>query len=528
MRIFKGFIGWICFLSLFAIPVSVLLWMWAFSWPFLHGATVIRLHDPDRQELETAILAKGVNSSINPILEEFVKKTAVSYPEVTGVEAILTSATGLDPLSLHGGIPSTKGMHSAAAVVVADRENKIVAAYPRTFIGIDYNSASVPYIRKFVPHAAFSHDDPIVSENASQETTYLGRLRIFTNGNLVLEHIDPDQIAPSWLVNISGYKPDRDMSILLVRVIVFLLMFGITLPIWVGLDASWRGMRPFIWGILVLLTSFIGLLAYLIARLPAPRPCSNCGEKVYAKYLRCPNCGVEFLQRCLNCGRKMKPGWQFCPLCKVSGDVQQNNQIADYSITALPITSSKKFDTGALNVTVVDADTCLPLRNAVVAIHGPSELSGQTNGRGLFIMNQLSDGEYDIEISKSGYSTEKQSIYVSSAQNEELSINLRPMPGKVIGRITDYVTGMPVSSVRVYLDTVRIDRSAVTGVDGSYILDDLPYGDYILITEAVGYELFSHLVDVHPGQNMVVDVKLVPVEEEMMIRMNEEITDVVS
>jgi hypothetical protein len=525
MRIFKGFIGWICFLSLVAAPVSVFLWLWAFAWPFLHGATLTRLSDPNLQALSTSVSKIGISSSANPILADFVKQPAVPSSTRTGFDAVLDAITG-SPFQLLDvrNIPFARGMHSAYAATVADMNNKIVAAYPTSLIGMDYNIASAPYIRQSRPQSGYSQDALIYNTKGA----LVGRLRVYANGNLMLQNVNQTQRTPSWLLDISGYGTSMNITSLYIRLIVLLILFIILLPIWVGMDASWRGMRPFVWGILVFLTSFIGLLAYLIARLPAPRSCLNCGEKVFGKYLRCPACGVDFLQRCPNCGSKMKPGWQFCPLCRMPGDEPDNKSFQIDDAPTVLAAPRKASNIGILDVIITDADTGLPLRSASVSAHGPSELSGLTNGRGVFTMHRLSDGEYSISVSKNGYSTEKRSILISNSQNEKLCISVNPLPGKVIGRVEDCSTGKAVSGAKVYLDTARIDKTANTGDDGTYILDDLPQGDYSLVIEAVRYKSLTRLVEVCPGQSIVADMKLMLIETGLTVSVEEVKTDVIS
>lgn len=525
MKIFKSFIGWICFLSLVAAPIAVFLWLWALAWPFLHGATVTRLQDPAWEEMHRVIGQRGIDSSLNPMLESFVKRQTEPRYILTGFAAAADAFAGVNAWFYTSNRTPAKGMNSVSIAFVQDRNGKVIAAYPKALIGL-VNPASLPlpFMKRFVPQARFTVQRTIRDKNEA----YLGQFYVYSNGDLIKEDITLAQRTPSWLVDISGYTPDRNISATLERAIIFLILFLILLPIWVGMDASWRGMRPFVWGILVFLTSFIGLLAYLIARLPAPRLCSNCGEKVFGKYLRCPACGVDFLQRCPNCGRKMKPGWQFCPLCKTPGEEADDKPfpIDDApTVVALP---GKKPGIGLLDVIAIDADTGLPLRGVSITAHGPSELSGLTNGHGAFTMHRLVDGEYCIDISKSGYSSEKRSIQVSKAHNEKLSVSLKPMPGKVIGRAADCATGKAISGAKVYLDTSRIDRTVITSADGAYILDNLPQGDYPLVIENAGYETLTRLVKVCPGQSVVADIGLVKIEEEMTANVEGEKTDVIS
>lgn len=525
MRIFKGFIGWICFLSLVAVPVSVFLWLWAFAWPFLHGATLTRLSEPNVQALRTSVEKIGVSSNANPALAAFVRQPAVPISTRTGFEATLDAITG-SPFQLLDvrNIPFAKGTQSAYAAVVADTNGKIVAAYPTSLIGMDYALASAPFIRKSRPLSGYSQDALINNPKG----ILVGTLRVYANGNLMVQNVSPTQRTPSWLLDISGYGLGANITSLYSRAIALLILFIILLPIWVGMDAAWRGMRPFAWGIFIFMTSFIGLLAYLIARLPAPRPCSNCGEKVYGKYVRCPACGVDFLQWCPRCGRKMKPGWQFCPLCITPDREPDAASIPADDNPAIVTPCPKAQSIGTLDLIVTDDDSGLPLRDASIAAHGPSELSGLTNGHGAFTMHRLIDGEYCIDISKSGYSNEKRSIRISGDHNEKLSVPLKPLPGKVIGRASDCATGKAISGAKVYLDTSRIDRTAVTGADGAYVLDDLPQGDYSLVMESTGYETITRLVKICPGQSMVADIGLVKIEKEMTANVGGEKTDVSS
>lgn len=72
------------------------------------------------------------------------------------------------------------------------------------------------------------------------------------------------------------------------------IALNIALLVWVNKDAKARGMEtPVIWMLLVLFTSFIGLIIYLLSR---PKgnlgPCPRCGGKKLPILAKCPHCGV--------------------------------------------------------------------------------------------------------------------------------------------------------------------------------------------------------------------------------------------
>src|SRR5262249_17048146 len=74
---------------------------------------------------------------------------------------------------------------------------------------------------------------------------------------------------------------------------VALFVLNIALLVWVARDAKARGMdSSILWMLLVLFTSFIGLIIYLLARPQGNLlSCTNCGNKKLQAALRCAHCG---------------------------------------------------------------------------------------------------------------------------------------------------------------------------------------------------------------------------------------------
>lgn len=109
----------------------------------------------------------------------------------------------------------------------------------------------------------------------------------------------------------------------------------IILAIWVGVDANRKGQNGLLWGLLVLFTSIVGLVIYLIvapmlasrsnSRAPsaavpvAPRQvtgpvCPSCRAEVQAEFKVCPQCGAT-LARCGKCDKAVQRDWKVCPYC---------------------------------------------------------------------------------------------------------------------------------------------------------------------------------------------------------------------
>ncbi len=75
---------------------------------------------------------------------------------------------------------------------------------------------------------------------------------------------------------------------------IAVIVLNVFLLIWVARDAKSRGMdNSVLWMLLVLATSFIGLIIYLSVR---PKgefvPCPNCGGNKLPVLVRCPHCGA--------------------------------------------------------------------------------------------------------------------------------------------------------------------------------------------------------------------------------------------
>ncbi len=112
------------------------------------------------------------------------------------------------------------------------------------------------------------------------------------------------------------------------------LLLHLALAIYVGFDANRRGMQGFLWGALVLFTSIVGLVVYLIvcsgvfnqtttlhpSQAPPPpaspgRECTGCHSPVEPEYKVCPYCGEELNRSCADCGKPILSGWKVCPYC---------------------------------------------------------------------------------------------------------------------------------------------------------------------------------------------------------------------
>lgn len=96
--------------------------------------------------------------------------------------------------------------------------------------------------------------------------------------------------------------------------IMFLILFWLSLPIWVFMDASSRDFKAPLWSILTLATNIVGLLIYLTVR-PEFKKCVNCEQALDKKFVVCPYCGTTNRNVCGNCKQVLDDSWAVCPYC---------------------------------------------------------------------------------------------------------------------------------------------------------------------------------------------------------------------
>ena len=73
--------------------------------------------------------------------------------------------------------------------------------------------------------------------------------------------------------------------------------------------------------------------------------------------------------------------------------------------------------------------------------------------------------------------------------------------GSLMGTITDRVTGEELPGATVYIQ--ELDRGTATGINGQYLLTNLPVGEYTLRITYVGYETVRQRVTILEGENEV-------------------------
>ena len=85
---------------------------------------------------------------------------------------------------------------------------------------------------------------------------------------------------------------------------------------------------------------------------------------------------------------------------------------------------------------------------------------------------------------------------------------------KVKGVVSDTNSGDPLIGANVYLIDADLDTpttmGSATDVDGSYTIDNIPIGNYILVSFYIGYEEYRKEFKATPNENVVIDISLSP------------------
>jgi len=104
-----------------------------------------------------------------------------------------------------------------------------------------------------------------------------------------------------------------------VTALVSFCFLWVLLPTWVYVDARERGVRRApLFAFLVVLSSLVGLVVYLISRPEHARTltCPGCAREVNGGAF-CPHCGRDLSSSiCPACRYPLKPDWAFCPACR--------------------------------------------------------------------------------------------------------------------------------------------------------------------------------------------------------------------
>jgi hypothetical protein len=121
----------------------------------------------------------------------------------------------------------------------------------------------------------------------------------------------------------------------------------------------------------------------------------------------------------------------------------------------------------------------------LVPADGGDPITTVTDGNGNYVLNGVPPGDYTAEIdAPEGYSgATTRPVTVASSDVNGVDFDLT-RPGTIAGQVTDASTGDPVAGATVTVDGPDGPVTATTDDAGTYIVEDLPPGDYIITVTA--------------------------------------------
>lgn len=189
-------------------------------------------------------------------------------------------------------------------------------------------------------------------------------------------------------------------------------------------------------------------------------------------------------------------------------------------------------DTGAVQGVVTDADTGAAIENALVIAylgHGGGDSGGgggnhgfhaRTDETGFYTIEGMRPGSYELKCGAEGYLHGEAEVAVESGQVATVDFALEPLAfGAVGGTVVDAATGDPIAGAHVKLHrNLKANTSgglswffAVTAEDGTYLMEQVPAGEYIAEALAWGYFRSEPMeVSVTEGATATADFSLEP------------------
>jgi hypothetical protein len=164
---------------------------------------------------------------------------------------------------------------------------------------------------------------------------------------------------------------------------------------------------------------------------------------------------------------------------------------------------------------VTDSLTGVPMPRAVVTVVPENRRTGdmtppevRTDDSGYFrICNAPADREVKLQAhyGRSSGRSLLLTMEAGTARIQDLLL-LMSAEGILQGEVLDYVSGGPISGAAV--SVLGTDARVLTDSTGSFLLDDLPPGRHLVVTEYLGYEARTDSVTIFSQETVGIEVRM--------------------
>ena len=136
------------------------------------------------------------------------------------------------------------------------------------------------------------------------------------------------------------------------------------------------------------------------------------------------------------------------------------------------VISQTGFITGA-NVTIFD-----PYLNLTADVSSTD---------GTYTLSGVPGGTHSVIASAVGYSPMSKTVSITPGEAAQLNFILIPLPGTISGFVFDAASLNPLINATVSVNLTDRTTAVQTGIDGSYLIPDLPEGTYVVVASKEGY-----------------------------------------
>ncbi|MBC8175978.1 MAG: carboxypeptidase regulatory-like domain-containing protein, partial [Deltaproteobacteria bacterium] len=168
--------------------------------------------------------------------------------------------------------------------------------------------------------------------------------------------------------------------------------------------------------------------------------------------------------------------------------------------------SSGTSSTGTIKGFVTDTKTGADLKGVLVSILNSST---ETDSDGHYILTGISEGNWNVTASKTGYITYTGVVDVAGGQTTFLDIQITPGPvldGEIRGSVIDNDTLSSIENAVISIGSATTTSNS----DGSYHLSGIPSGVQIIKASKSGYQNYSGSVEVKAGKTVFHDISMIP------------------
>ncbi|WP_404354763.1 carboxypeptidase regulatory-like domain-containing protein [Cytobacillus firmus] len=208
------------------------------------------------------------------------------------------------------------------------------------------------------------------------------------------------------------------------------------------------------------------------------------------------------------------PAGTYNVIFSAGGYVRKTFTVALSPNESIILNAALESNPAALTGNVRDAETLLPIENALIQVFLPSgALLGTTltDFEGNYSISGLPTGTVVVIARALGYQSQFRNISLLRGSTVIVNFDLDDNPASVSGIVTDSRTGQPLSQVLVQIFPLGSDvpiRSTLTDPSGFYTLTGLPSGTYIVRFTGEVYDVREIQITLGDGQNLILNVQL--------------------